>query len=87
MTMRMYADRKGLPLEGVTVTLHQAKMHAQDCADCETKVGLLDRITREIEMTGPLDEQARAKLLEIADKCPVHRTLHSEVVVETTLRD
>ena len=79
MTIRMYADRKGLPLEGVRVTLRHDKVHTEDCADFETKQGMLDRIDREIELASPLDEAARAKLLEIADKCPVRRTLHSEV--------
>jgi uncharacterized OsmC-like protein/fermentation-respiration switch protein FrsA (DUF1100 family) len=86
MTMRMYADRKGLPLQHVRVTLRHDKVHAEDCADCETKQGMLDRIDREIELAGPLDDDAKAKLLEIADKCPVHRTLHSEVWIETTLK-
>lgn len=86
MTIRMYAERKSLPLERVRVLLRHEKVHAEDCAACETKEGMLDRIEREIELTGPLDEPTRAKLLEIADKCPVHRTLHSEVVVETTLK-
>jgi putative redox protein len=87
MTIRMYADRKGLPLQHVRVTLRHDRAHAEDCADCETKQGMLDRIDREIELTGPLDEAAKAKLLEIADKCPVHRTLHSEVWIETTLKE
>ena len=83
MTLRMYADRKGWPLEGVRVTLAHEKIHAEDCSSCETKVGKIDVIERVIEMTGGLDEAQRARLLEIANKCPVHRTLHSEVVVET----
>lgn len=87
MTMRMYADRKGLALDRATVSLRHAKVHAEDCADCETKQGMLDRIDREITLEGSLDEAARTKLLEIADKCPVHRTLHSEVWITTTLRD
>ena len=86
MTVRMYADRKGLPLQHVRVTLRHDKAHAEDCATCETQQGMLDRIDREIELTGPLDDAAKAKLLEIADKCPVHRTLHSEVWIETTLK-
>jgi putative redox protein len=86
MTMRMYADRKRLPLQNVRVSLRYDKVHAKDCADCETEQGMLDRISREIELTGPLDDDAKAKLLEIADKCPVHRTLHSEVWIETKLR-
>lgn len=87
MTMRMYAGRKKLPLERASVTLRHAKIHAEDCESCETKVGKIDRIEREITLEGDLDEAARAKLLEIADKCPVHRTLHGEVLVETTLKD
>jgi putative redox protein len=86
MTIRMYADRKGLPLQRVRVTLRHDKVHAEDCATCETKEGMLDRIDREIELSGRLDDDAKAKLLEIADKCPVHRTLHSEVWIETKLK-
>ena len=63
------------------------KIHAEDCADCETKDGRIDRIARTIELTGDLDDEQRARLLEIADKCPVHRTLESEVKVETRLAD
>jgi uncharacterized OsmC-like protein/alpha/beta superfamily hydrolase len=86
MTVRMYAERKSLPLARIAVTLRHNKVHAADCAECETKDGKIDRIDREIELTGALDEQTRAKLLEIADKCPVHRTLHSEVQVVTDLK-
>jgi len=85
MTMRMYAARKRWPLERVTVTLHHEKIHAEDCADCETKEGRIDRIARSLAFEGELDEAQQAKLLEIADKCPVHRTLESEVLVETVL--
>ena len=85
MTLRAYADLKKLPLERVTVRLHHDKIHAADCADCETKEGKIDRIDRAIELEGALDEAQRAKLLEIADKCPVHRTLHSELSIKTTL--
>jgi putative redox protein len=85
MTLRLYADQKKLPLERVTVRLRHAKVHAQDCADCETREGKIDRIDREIVLAGPLDAAQQAKLLEIADKCPVHRTLHSEVWVTTRL--
>jgi uncharacterized OsmC-like protein len=70
----------------VRVALRHDKVHAEDCATCDTKQGMLDRIDREIELAGPLDDVATAKLLEIADKCPVHRTLHSEVWIETTLK-
>jgi putative redox protein len=68
------------------VTLRHDKIHAEDCESCETQEGKIDRIEREIELTGPLDDEARKKLLEIAEKCPVHRTLHSEVLVETRLK-
>jgi len=85
MTIRMYADLKKLPLERVTVRLRHEKIHAADCADCETREGKIDRIERVIELDGVLDEAARAKLLEIAGKCPVHRTLHSEVSIPTRL--
>lgn len=83
MTLRMYADHKGLALEKTRVMLTHGKIHAQDCRDCETKEGKIDRIERRIELTGPLSESERRRLLEIADRCPVHRTLHSEVVIET----
>ncbi|MER6950300.1 alpha/beta fold hydrolase [Nonomuraea sp. NPDC000554] len=84
MTIRMYADRKQWPLRNVSVRLRHSRIHARDCADCETKVGLLDRITREVHLDGPLTDDQRRRLMEIADKCPVHRTLTSEVVIETT---
>ncbi len=85
MTIRMYADAKKLPLERVRVNLRHEKIHASDCSECETREGRVDRIERVIELEGPLDDAARAKLLEIANKCPVHRTLHSEVVIPTRL--
>jgi putative redox protein len=87
MTVRMYADLKKLPLERVTVELRHDKIHAQDCAECETKEGKIDRIERVVRLEGTLDEASRAKLLEIANKCPVHRTLHSEVTVSTRLEN
>ena len=83
MTVRMYADLKQLPLERVGVSLIHEKIHAVDCADCETKEGKVDRIERVVTLEGELDAAARAKLLEIASKCPVHRTLHGEVTVPT----
>lgn len=85
MTLRLYADRKGWPLEAVEVRLRHSKIHAVDCASCETKAGKLDYIEREITLRGPLDEDMRQRLLDIADKCPVHRTLHSEIKIETRL--
>jgi putative redox protein len=83
MTIRMYADRKALPLERVSVVLAHDKVHAQDCADCETREGKIDVIEREIDLAGDLDDATRARLLEIAEKCPVHRTLHSEIKIRT----
>jgi len=87
MTLRMYADRKGWPLDRVSVSLAHDKIHAQDCADCETKAGRVDRIMRRLTVTGALDPDQRAKLLEIADKCPVHRTLTSEVSIVTEMAE
>lgn len=81
MTLRMYARHKNLPLEGVTVRLRHQKIHATDCEECETKSGKLDQIEREITLTGPLEEEQRQRLLEIASKCPVHRTLKSEIQI------
>lgn len=83
MTLRLYADRKGFPLEGVRVRLRHGRIHAADCAACETKEGKVDRIERTIEMLGPLDGDQQQRLLEIADRCPVHRTLTSEITIET----
>jgi uncharacterized OsmC-like protein/alpha-beta hydrolase superfamily lysophospholipase len=83
MTMRLYADHKKLPLDRVSVSLTHAKIHAQDCEECETKEGKIDRIDRAITMTGSLSDEQRARLMEIADKCPVHRTLHSEINIRT----
>jgi len=85
MTLRMYANRKGWPLERVAVRLRHAKIHAADCAECETSTGRVDRIDRELQIDGPLDTAQRQRLLEIADKCPVHRTLTSENVIVTKL--
>jgi uncharacterized OsmC-like protein/alpha/beta superfamily hydrolase len=86
MTIRIYASRKGLALTRASVTLRHDRIHAEDCETCETREGKIDRIAREITLEGDLDEAAKAKLLEIADKCPVHRTLHGEILVETTLK-
>ena len=85
MTVRAYADQKKLPLERVHVNLRHNKIHASDCSECETKEGRIDRIERVIELEGALDEAMRAKLLAIADKCPVHRTLHAELSISTRL--
>ena len=85
MTLSMYARRKQWPLERVTVRLRHGRIHAQDCAECETKEGMLDRVEREISLTGPLDAEQRERLLAIANRCPVHRTLVSEVDIRTRL--
>jgi len=85
MTVRLYANFKKLPLERVSVNLRHEKIHAADCRECETREGRIDKIERVIELEGPLDDAQRAKLLEIANKCPVHRTLHSEVFIPTRL--
>jgi putative redox protein len=85
MTIRMYAERKQLALQQVEVRLRHARIHARDCADCETKEGRIDRIERVIRLRGDLDAGQRANLLAIADKCPVHRTLHGEVSIATRL--
>jgi putative redox protein len=85
ITMRMYAHRKQWPLDQVRVRLLHAKIHAADCAECETKEGKIDLIEREIELGGPLSEEQRLKLLEIAEKCPVGRTLTSKIKIKTYL--
>lgn len=86
MTLRMYADRKEWPLDETVVRLRHEKIHAKDCEDCETKEGRIDRIRREIEVNGALSDEQRQRLLEIANKCPVHRTLNSEIDVRSSLR-
>ena len=85
MTLRLYADRKQLPLTRVSVRLQHSKIHAQDCHSCETAEGRVDRIDRVITLEGDLDDAQRARLSEIADKCPVHRTLKSEIEIRTEL--
>ena len=83
MTVRLYADRKSLPLKRTSVRLRHGRIHAVDCAECETKEGMIDHIDRVITFEGDLDGEQRARLLEIADKCPVHRTLKSEIDIKT----
>jgi putative redox protein len=85
MTLRLYANRKTWPLEHVVVRLSHGRVHAVDCANCETRPAMVDRIERTIELIGPLDETQRARLLQIAELCPVHRTLTSKVDIRTTL--
>lgn len=87
MTIRMYAERKAIPLDRVGVRLKHDQIHAADCADCRTREGKIDRIEREIELVGDIDEETQARLLEIADKCPVHRTLTSEIAIRTRLKE
>ena len=85
MTLALYARRKQWPLEGVTVRLEHSRIHAKDCEECETQEGMLDRIEREIELEGALSEAQRGRLREMADRCPVHRTLKSEIDIRSRL--
>jgi putative redox protein len=85
MTLGLYARRKGWPLQRVTVRLTHSRVHAADCEDCETRAARLDRIDSEVELEGPLDPTQRARLLEIAQRCPVHRTLTAGIDVQTRL--
>lgn len=85
MTLGLYARRKGWPLEATTVRLRHAKVHAADCAACETREGKIDRIEADIEVAGRLTEAQRARLLDIAQRCPVYRTLTSEIDIRTRL--
>ena len=87
MTLRMYAERKQIPLRQVQVRLRHEKIHARDCATCETETGKIDSIARHIQLEGNLSEEQRASLMAIADRCPVHRSLHSEVRIETHRED
>jgi uncharacterized OsmC-like protein/alpha/beta superfamily hydrolase len=88
MTVRLYAERKGWPLERVAVRLRHARIHASDCADCETKGDArIDQIEKHLTLRGPLDAEQRARLTEIAGRCPVHRTLEAEVKIRTTLEE
>ena len=85
MTLALYARRKQWPLTGVVVRLEHSRIHAVDCAECETREGMLDRIDREIALEGPLSDEQRTRLLAIAERCPVHRTLTSEVRIDSRL--
>jgi putative redox protein len=79
MTVGLYARRKEIPVESITVSLHHSRIHAKDCADCETTAGMLDRIDVHVELAGPLTAEQHALLMGVAAKCPVHRTLKSEI--------
>jgi putative redox protein len=83
MTVGFYARKRRWPLENITVSLRHSRIHAADCEECETKEGKIDRIELDIQMTGPLTDEQRAKLIEIAGKCPVHQTLTSEINIKT----
>ena len=85
MTVSLYARRKQWPLDAVTVRLRHSKIHAIDCAECDTKSGMLDGIERDVELQGDLTAQQRAQLLEMANRCPVHKTLTSEINIRTRL--
>ncbi len=85
ITLRMYADRKKWPLEAVSISLRHGKIHARDCEECETATGKVDRIDKTITLEGPLDDEQRQRLLHIADRCPVHRTLLGEIVIHSEL--
>jgi putative redox protein len=86
MTVRMYANRKDWPLEEIRVTLRHKRIHAKDCAECETTKGFIDHIDLDIELAGELDDSQRERLLQIAERCPVHQTLTSEIDIATSLR-
>jgi uncharacterized OsmC-like protein len=87
MTLMMYARHKGIDLEAVTVRVRHDKIHAKDCEDCETAGGRIDEFVRELAIDGALTDEQRDRMVEIADRCPVHRTLHSEIKIRTVLAD
>jgi len=82
MTLRMYADHKKIPLDGVEVKLQHSKIHAKDCENCEENSGKVDRIEKKISLTGSLSDEQKSRLYEIAEKCPVNRTLNSKIKIE-----
>ena len=82
MTIGLFARKKQFPLEDIIVSLRHSRIHAKDCADCETKEGMLHRIELEVEMTGALTPEQQARLMDVAAKCPVHRTLKSEIDIQ-----
>ena len=85
MTLRLYAKRKDIPLDDLEVRLSHLRIHAKDCADCESDKAMIDEITTRIALKGPLDDEQRQRLLEIAEMCPVHRTLSGKIRIRTSL--
>ncbi len=85
MTLRLYADRRKWPLQGVTVRLRHSRVHRDDCLNCEKQDAFIERVERTLELQGPLSEEQRTRLLEIAERCPVHRTLRGNLQVQTRL--
>ena len=85
MTLQLYAKQKGIPLEKVQVSLRNARIHAKDCENCDSKEGKIEHIERYISLTGPLTDEQKQRLLEIARRCPVHKTLTSEIVIKDFL--
>lgn len=85
ITLKMYANRKNWKLEEVLIHLSHDKIYAEDCRECETETGKIDKIERKIKLKGKLDDKQKQRLMEIADRCPVHRTLHSEILVKTSM--
>ena len=85
MTIRMYANRKKLKLENIEIRLRHSRIHAEDCIECESADGMVDRIEKTIQLEGVLSADERQRLLEIANKCPVHKTLHNEIIIESRL--
>jgi putative redox protein len=83
ITVRMYAQRKGWPLESIEVALQHERIHAEDCAQCDTNEGFLDRITKLITLRGPLDAEQRQRLMDVSERCPVQKTLQHEVHIES----
>jgi putative redox protein len=87
MTLRMYATQKGIPLAGVSVRLSHRKVHARDCADCEHQTGYVDVIDKHVELTGDLTADQRTRLLEISDRCPVHKTITGQVEIRHAISE
>jgi uncharacterized OsmC-like protein len=84
MTLRMYAERKNYPLKGIQISLSHQRIHAEDCRNCETVIGRIEEIDVELKLDGNLDDEQRQRLLEISEKCPLHRTVTSEIIIKST---